>query len=79
MSIGLHHMIHVALIDLVVNKYSGISEEISKRGLKDTHLLRTLTYRKDYLELLFAIDTIYRSLSPRELIGEFFYSEEINQ
>lgn len=82
---GLHHMIHIALIEFAANKYNrgvgGIPETLWHEGLKNARVQRQLPYRREYLELLFASETDYRVLGPKgiELKGEFFFSEEVNQ
>lgn len=82
---GLHHMLHVTLVDLVANKYNrgvgAIPEELWKTGLEDARVQRKLPYQREYLELLFASEVEERALNKKgiELHGEFYYSEEVNQ
>ncbi|PAD28715.1 DDE-type integrase/transposase/recombinase [Paenibacillus sp. 7523-1] len=82
---GLHHMIHIVLVELVANKYNrgigGIPEQIWREGLNNAKVLRKMPQQRDYIELLLASESGYRVLKPTgiELKGEFFYSEEVNQ
>lgn len=81
----LHEMIHIVIVDLVANKYNrgvgGIPEDLWNEALKDSKIRRQLPQQKEYIELLFASNSTYRTIGPKgiELQGQFFNSDPLNE
>ncbi|WP_225999812.1 hypothetical protein [Paenibacillus sp. BJ-4] len=83
---SLYHIAHIAIVDMVANNYNrgeairGVPEEIWKQGLREMKVHPKLAYKREYLELIFSTNSVTRVIVPRgiELMGHFFFSEELN-
>ncbi|NOU75315.1 DDE-type integrase/transposase/recombinase [Paenibacillus sp. LMG 31458] len=81
---GLYHIIHILLVDLVTHVYNrgrrGIPHHLWENGLIENKVHRKLPYKKQYLHLLMSTKAVTRKITPKgiELLGEFFFSDELN-
>jgi putative transposase len=84
---GLYHITYIAIVDLVANNYNrgenvkGVPEHEWQTGLREMKVHPRLPYKREYLELIFSTDSVTRVIVPRgiELMGHFFFSEELNE
>ncbi|MFB9327826.1 hypothetical protein ACFFSY_18010 [Paenibacillus aurantiacus] len=84
---GLYQIVHIAIVDLVANNFNrginkqGVPEHLWKEGLRQLKVHPKLPYNREYLELIFSSNSVFRTVVPKgiELMGHFFYSEELNE
>ncbi|WP_158602221.1 Mu transposase C-terminal domain-containing protein [Cohnella endophytica] len=82
---GLYKIIHVGLVELRANNYNrgrrDVPAHLWEKGLKECKVQRKLPYKRQYLELLLATQGVQRKITPKgiELLGNFFFSDELNQ
>lgn len=84
---SLYHIAHIVIIDMVANNYNrgegvhGVPEQRWKQGLEEMRVHPKLPHQKEYLELIFSTTSVTRVIVSRgiELMGHFFYSEELYQ
>jgi Mu transposase, C-terminal./Integrase core domain. len=82
---GLYKIIHIAEVQLKANNYNrgrrGVPAHLWEQGLKECKVQRKLPYKRQYLELLLATQGLQRKITPKgiELLGNFFFSDELNQ
>lgn len=82
---GLYKIIHIAEVELKANNYNrgrrGVPAHLWEQGLKECKVQRKLPYKRQYLELLLATQGVPRKITPKgiELLGNFFFSDELNQ
>lgn len=83
---SLYHIAHIAIVDMIANNHNrgesikGVPEQLWQQGISEMKVHPKLPYNKDYLELIFSTTSVTRVIVPRgiELMGHFFYSEELN-
>lgn len=87
---GLYKMIHIWLVKLKAHNYNrgkgakgegGVPHHLWDKGLRECKVHRKLPYKRQYLELLLSTKTETRKITPKgiELLGNFFFSDELNQ
>ncbi|RED52897.1 Mu transposase C-terminal domain-containing protein [Cohnella lupini] len=82
---GLYKIIHIWMVELRANNYNrgrrGVPAHLWEQGLKECKVQRKLPYKRQYLELLLATQGVQRKITPKgiELLGNFFFSDELNQ
>jgi putative transposase len=82
---GLYKIIHIWMVQLRANNYNrgrrGVPAHLWEQGLKECKVQRKLPYKRQYLELLLATQGVPRKITPKgiELLGNFFFSDELNQ
>ncbi|MCZ8513398.1 hypothetical protein O9H85_13360 [Paenibacillus filicis] len=84
---GLYHIAYIAIVDLVANNFNrgqniqGVPEHVWSLALKEMKVHPRLPYNRQYLELVFSTTSDTRTIVPRgiELMGHFFFSDELNE
>lgn len=84
---GLYHITHIAIVDLVANNFNrginkqGVPEHLWREGLREMKVHPKLPYNREYLELIFSSNSVFRTVVPKgiELMGHLFNSEELNE
>ncbi|MGC6587616.1 Mu transposase C-terminal domain-containing protein [Paenibacillus sp. Dod16] len=84
---NLHHIVHIALVDMVANNFNRgankkrVPEHLWKAGIREMKVHPRLPQNPQYLHLLFSTSSETRKIQPKgiELKGHLFFSQELNE